>query len=337
MKRADDPSAASRTLEWPHGRAELQRLGAMLAPVSFRAPNRPDFAPLQVAPWADEPGNGALPGLLRRLRGEWPCVPFGRTDRPDGLPADWTALTPEDDFAHGHGAHHDWTWLPSDDPLELRLGIDYPLASPIRRLTRSVRALADAPALSLALEVEARHPCVLPIALHPVIRLDAGRVDLTVRARDGGLSYPVAAEPGASRLRTDTAFAALHSVPTADGGTLDLSRYPLPVDTEELLLLRSVETPVTARFVDRGWSLQLDWDHAALPDMMLWVSHRGRRHAPWNGRHWALGLEPVNGLFDLGRVARPPQSHPLAPRRGVALAPASVWRLRAELRASPCP
>jgi len=322
-----------RTLRWRHGQAELQRLGGMLAPVVFKADGARDFAPLQVAPWADEPGAEALPGILRRLRGEWPCVPFGRCDRPAGLPDGWTPRTPPDDWGHGYASHHDWQWIDTDDPLALALQIDPP--APLRRLTRRVRALADAPALEVTLDIEVQQACTLPVALHPTLRLDAGPVQLHLPAQRGGLTYPVPAEPGISRLAPDRSFADLAAVPLADGGTLDLSRYPLPFDTEELLQLRSLEGPVELHYLDAGWSLQIDWDHALLPDLMLWVSHRGRRHAPWNGRHLALGVEPVNGLFDLGRVSAAPAAHPLAQRHGLSLVPGQPLRIGYRLAARP--
>lgn len=329
---ADD---ASRSLLWAHGAAEVQRLGAMLAPIVFRAAGHADFAPMQIAPWAAEPGNEHWPGLLRRLRGEWPCVPFGRTDRPDDLPAGWGARTPDDEHAHGYGSHHDWHWLAADDASALKLAIDYPEASPVRRLERMVRAVPGEAALEITLAVEVRRPCRLPIALHPTLRLDAGRVELQMGHAEAICSYPVPAERRVSRLAPDRSFASLAAAPLAEGGSVDLSRYPLPFDTEELLQVQAVDGPVVARFVDLGWALQLDWDRALLPDLMLWVSHRGRRHPPWNGRHLALGLEPVNGPFDLGRVAEPPAGHPLASRRGIALTPDAPWRLRYSLRASP--
>lgn len=311
-----------RVIAWPHGRAELQRLGGMLAPVRFVAPGHAPFEPLQVAPWADEPqpaGQPPLPGILRRLRGEWPCVPFGRSDRPAGLPPGWTSIDAGDGWGHGYASHHDWRWLAGDDPLSLRLQIDLPADSPIARLTRSVRAMPDAPRLEVRLQIEARHACTLPVALHPTLRLDAGRVALSL-AHDGpGFTYPVQAEPS-SRLQADARFERLSAVPLAAGGSVDLSRYPQSVDSEELLQLTAVRGPVQAHYLDRGWTLTLDWDHAALPDLMLWVSHRGRPMPPWNGRHWALGLEPVHGGFDLGRVAAPPADHPLADRQGLRLA-----------------
>lgn len=327
------PSDPTRTLRWAHGRAELQRLGGMLAPVVFRSPGAADFAPLQVAPWADEPGADALPGILRRLRGEWPCVPFGRCDRPGGMPQGWSERKPHDDWGHGFASHHDWQWTTTDEPLSLALQIDPP--APLRRLTRTVRAQADAPALEVTLEIEVSEPCTLPVALHPTLRLDAGAVRLHLPAHQGGVTYPVPAEPGISRLAPDRSFDRLEAVPLAAGGTLDLSRFPLPVDTEELLQLREPGGPVVLHYLDAGWALEIDWDHAPLPDLMLWVSHRGRRHAPWNGRHLALGVEPVNGLFDLGRVATAPAVHPLAGRRGLPLVPGEPLRIHYRLAARP--
>jgi hypothetical protein len=324
---ASDPT---RTLHWPHGRVELQRLGGMLAPVVFHADGARDFSPLQVAPWADEPGADVLPGILRRLRGEWPCVPFGRSDRPD-LPPGWGERSPGDPWGHGFAAHHDWQWIATDDPLTLALQIDPP--APLRRLTRTVRALADAPALEITLDIEVQQACTLPVALHPTLRLDAGAVRLQLPAHRGGVTYPAPAEPGISRLAPDRSFADLAAVPRSDGGTLDLTNFPLPIDTEELLQLRAPDGPVVLHYLDAGWTLQIDWDHALLPDLMLWVSHRGRRHAPWNGRHLALGVEPVNGLFDLGRVATAPIGHPLAGRHGPSLVPGAPLRIRYRLAA----
>ncbi len=36
------------------------------------------------------------------------------------------------------------------------------------------------------------------------------------------------------------------------------------------------------------------------PSCLLWLSNRGRTAYPWNGRHLAIGIEPVCAPFDLG-------------------------------------
>jgi hypothetical protein len=329
------PSPEARTLDWTHGRLTLNRLGAMLAPVVFTAPGQPDFSPMQVAPWQHEAEAAHLTGLMRGLRGDWPCVPFGRTDRPVGLPPDWAPRTPHDDWGHGHSAHHDWDWLPEDDPQTLALSITLPATDPIRRLTRTVRAQADSTTVELTLQIEARTPCTLPVALHPTLRLDVGHVALTVPHRGPGLTYPVPAEPGRSRLAPDRRFERLDAVPTLDGADADLTRFPQPADSEELLQLMALDGPVEVQYRDLGWALTLDWDRGRLPDVMLWVSHRGRLAPPWSGRHLALGVEPVCGAFDLGRVASPPANHPLAGRPGLALHPDTPLVLHSRLSARP--
>lgn len=328
------PDDTSRTLSWDGGRAELQRLGAMLGPVWFSADGHPDFAPLQIAPWHAEPGAAALPGILRRLRGDWPCVPFGRTDRPVGLADDWAARDPGDAHGHGFAANHEWTWVDTEDPAMLALAIEPP-AGPVKRLTRVVQAESYARSLLMTLLIEVHEDCTVPVALHPTLRLDLGSVRLALPDHEGGVTYPVPAEPGVSLLAPDTAFERLDQVPRADGSTLDLTRFPLPADTEELLQLRAVDGPVSLHYVDAGWTLKLDWDHRVLPDLMLWVSHRGRAYPPWNGRHLALGIEPVRAAFDLGRVAAPPPDHPLAAMCGLPLRADEPFMIRYRLSADP--
>lgn len=333
MRRMPIPiDDAVRTLTWAHGRVEVQRLGAMVGPVVFRAPGRVDFAPMHVAPWAGEPGTDELPAILRRLRGEWPCVPFGRVDPVADLPPGWTALRPGDEWGHGYGSHHAWSWVPTDDPLALCLSLPYPPGSAVHRLTRTISAVADSPALDISLRVEVRRRCRLPVALHPTVRLDLGSLALRVPHRGECLSYPVCTHPDVSRLQLDARFASLSRAPTAEGREIDLSRYPQAVDSEELVQVLDVTGPVELDYLEQGWTLELAWDLASLPDVMLWVSHRGRHHAPWNGRHLALGVEPLNSVFDLARVAAPPRDHPLAARGGVALDPAHPWVTRYSLR-----
>jgi hypothetical protein len=67
------------------------------------------------------------------------------------------------------------------------------------------------------------------------------------------------------------------------------------------------------------------------------VSNGGRIHFPWMSSHLALGAEPVNSLFDLGRVATAPADHPLADRLGIAIAPDAPWETRYRIAAWPQP
>ena len=64
----------------------------MLAPLAFLLPNGRQVSPMHVAPWAEEPVAATLPGILQRLRGDWPCVPFGYAVDDPTAPPEWARL-----------------------------------------------------------------------------------------------------------------------------------------------------------------------------------------------------------------------------------------------------
>jgi hypothetical protein len=325
-------------LDWAHGRAEVQALGGMLGPLHFRLDAERDLQVMHVAPWAGTTDSLALPGILRRLRGEWPCVPFGRTDLPDDLPPGWAALVPDDGWPHGYSANHRWSCEYASSE-RVSLAIDYPDASPVARLERHVRAVPDAPALDIDLVIWPRRSLRLPAGLHPTFRLPvpSGRVRLELGGHDGIFSYPSRSAGAISRLRPDCRSDSLETMAGFDG-TIDLSRLPLDQDGEELVQVRALRSdadapPLGLHYLDYDARVGLWWDTRQLPDLMLWLSNRGRPEFPWEGRHVALGAEPVNSVFDLGRVARPPAGHPLADRLGITLQAGQAWRTRYRIAA----
>jgi hypothetical protein len=330
--------ATSWTLEWDGGRAEVQALGAMLGPLEFRLDDGRALQVMHVAPWAGSAGTPDLPGILRRLRGEWPCIPFGRTDLPPDLPPGWEALVPDDAWPHGYGANHAWT-CDHADAHRLSLSIDYPLDAAVARLERHLHTVPGAAAIDIELVVHPRRTVDLPAGLHPTFRLQpdgqaaaSRRVQVELGAHEGIFSYPSRSAGAISRLLPDSRAEALRAMP-ADGGPLDLSCLPLETATEALLQVRAprqgaATAPFSLHYLDEDARVGLWWDTCQFRDLMLWVSNRGRPEFPWDGRHVALGAEPVNSVFDLGRVARPPAGHPLADRLGIALQAGQTWRTR---------
>ncbi|MRW89741.1 hypothetical protein GJ699_07075 [Duganella sp. FT80W] len=325
-------------LDWAHGSAEVQALGGMLGPLHFRLDAERDLQVMHVAPWAGTTDSLGLPGVLRRLRGEWPCVPFGRTDLPPDLPPGWTSLAPEDDWSHGYSSNHRWS-CEHASAERLCLAIDYPDDSPVARIERHLRVVPDAPALDMELVILPRRSLRLPAGLHPTFRLPhpSGRVQLELGRHDGIYSYPSRSAGAISRLRPDVrserldALAGLH-------GALDLSHLPLSEAGEELLQVRALAAapdaaPFSLHYLDYGARVGMWWDTSQFPDLMLWFSNRGRPEFPWQGRHVALGAEPLNSVFDLSRVARPPAGHPLADRLGIVLRAGQPWRTRYRIAA----
>ena len=288
-------------IAWAHGMASVQALGGMLGPVTFLLPDGRQVSPLHVAPWFDDPSRTAQPPILQELRGEWPCVPFG-TDAPRALPEGWSATGDTFDGAdipHGHSSNAEWVFTETA-PDRLTLTCDYPTAHPIRRLTRTIAADPKAPALDITLTVEARRPCRLPIGLHPTLRLPTnGTARLEPPTFREGRVFPLDVEPGQGLLQSEATFQDRASIPGRTGNSLSLAHLPLTESTEELVQLCGVSGGFRLHHPD-GWHVTLDWDTQHFPSLLLWVSNRGRAYAPWNSRHVALGVEPVNAAFDLG-------------------------------------
>lgn len=293
-----------RAAATPNVAFAIQRLGAQLGPAVFVLSDGRQVSPLHVAPWADDAGAEALPGILRSLRGEWPCVPYGYGTATDAdTPARWAdVIAPPEpgEDVHGHASNTDWRWEDAPDGA-LALSIAYPAAHPVERLTRSVRAVPGLAALDFTLTIATRADCLLPLGLHFTFALPApARIEPgTYRA---GRTFPGTVEPGASFFAIDRDFPDLHAVPSREGGTHDATAVPLPGRIEELLQLDDSDGTMALAVPDRGYRARISWDAGLLPSVNLWYSNRGRTAFPWNGRHLALGIEPICSPFGLSPV-----------------------------------
>jgi hypothetical protein len=303
------PDDAYRGLGWKHGALTVQRHAAMLAPITFLLPNGRQVSPMHVAPWAEEPIAAEQPGILQRLRGEWPCVPFGYAVTDQTAPAEWARLNgpsePGEEI-HGHSSNHPWNWEEGDG-ASLKLSIDYPAGSAVKRLVRTITPDPSAPAVDIELCIEIKDACRLPLGLHPTFRLptEASAARLEPAAFAEGRTYPGTVEPSAPLFAIDRQFASLTAVPGRDGRGIDASRLPFVDHTEELLQLNGIDGAVALANGTDGYRVRLTWQKEHFPSLLLWISNRGRKGPPWSGRHLALGMEPVCSPFGLGpAVAR---------------------------------
>jgi len=292
-----------RALAWDFGCLGAQRLGAMLGPVSFVLPDGKQCAPLHVAPWTFEPEARVLPGVLRRLRGEWPCAHFG-LDATRALSPGWSATGetfPGADVPHGPASNEEWRWIDAADG-SLALRLDYPDGHPVRFVERTITPDPKAPAIDFEFRVHARRACRLPLGLHPTFRLpdEVGALNLEPGAFGHVRSYPGTQEPGAALFAEDARFARLEAAPLRAGGTIDATSLPFEGAFEDLLQLVAAEGTMALRYRREGFRATLTWNAAHFPSLLLWFSNRGRRYYPWSGRNLCLGVEPVCSAFDLG-------------------------------------
>lgn len=288
----------SWSIAWSHGHGQVQALGGMLGPVHFKiAPDR-HVQPFAIFPWADEiapADEPALEGLLKRGRGEWPCVPFGMP--PESKALDWHHPI--------HGASANAHWVRMDDSKDsafIKLRFDHDAASPLDFLERDIRGVQGQAEIHCRLTVHAKRECQLPLGLHPVLKLPTtpGMLRLLPGRFQFARSYPKEVEVGADIVQSNQSFQDLSVAPGRNGSSLNLLNYPLSESTESLIQLCGTQGQMAAINEEEHYQFELLWDAQVLPSCLLWISNGGRQHWPWNGRHFALGMEPICAYFDLG-------------------------------------
>jgi hypothetical protein len=328
-------------MAWPYGVVSVESLGGMLGPTLFVLADGRQIAPFQIAPWAGERGTERLPGILQRLRGEWPCVPFGSDgDRPasPGWPASNAASTVDPD-PHGFGSNHSWT-VETPGASALTLSIAYPEAHPVALLERRITPDSAAPALDFELAITARRDCDLPIGLHPVFRLPqaTGGLRIEVEGQIGAMTYPGDADVS-SIFAPGRYLDNWQAVPLRDGTVLDPSRVPLPHRTEDLLQLLKAPGRVSLWNAVEGYRAILTWNAEHFPSLMFWFSNYGRQAPPWSGRHLALGVEPICAALDLGQQIsaqpNPVSARGVATTRHFSAGERFVTRYRIEVESAP--
>ncbi|MEY1554588.1 hypothetical protein AB3Y40_03045 [Yoonia sp. R2331] len=311
------------TFDWGSIRGEVAARGGMLGPVWFTLSDGRKVQPFAVAPWADDPPEkrDTLPPILQRLRGEFPCVPFGVATARTDLPPHWMdgldpTIPPADDFAHGYSANHCWH-LVEQTSTAITIAIDYPEDHVVRRLTRCI-SRGTGEQIKLDLHIEMHRDAALPIGLHPIFALpgQAGAAQLSIPSLTRVRTFPVPVDD-ASQCMPDTTTDTLTQIQTKDGSGADVTRLPLAIQTEELLAVSLTEGDVRLSDLQNRFAVDLSWDIATFPQCLLWLSNRGRKAYPWSGRFCAIGIEPVAAAFDLG-VAHSANSDAPLPRSGIA-------------------
>jgi hypothetical protein len=294
--------------------AAVSQLGGHLAPVRFQLPHGA-VEPFSVAPWAEEKLAASDPAVLRALRGDFFCAPFGGSDKPfrgEKLPI------------HGEPANSAWkfeslvknkqeTVLHLSLPTKVRKG----RAEKFVRLRQGQTALYCRHVLSdMAGPMTYGHHAMLKFPDAP----GSGLISTSpiAYAQVSTLPFENPALGGYQSLKPGAAFTRLDQVPALDGSLADLSSYPARRGFEDLVMIAHQAAEDFAWTAVSFPKQRYVWfalkDPRVLSSTVFWISNAGRHYAPWNGRHFSvMGLEDVTSLFHYG-IAASVQANPFSER-----------------------
>lgn len=286
-------------IETAHGRGTVYPTAALFTDIEFRLPSGRWVRPMATAPWG-EALDPAIPGHLRRLGGEFFCLPFGGGGTVRDPAPGWESLTTvaSNEPMHGPAANADWQIL-AQDRHSVRLGLDLPEHFIVSRIERHISLRPDLPAARATVTLEIRRDGRVPVAFHPILRLPENPSPVALSASfKQGFTYPAVIEPDRMACEPGQKFDNLEHVPKRRGGTVDLSRLPLGPRVDDVVLLAGMNGPLRASFSDDGYELTVDWPRDLLPHCLVWIHDRGIDVPPWNGTYRGVGIEPLAAAFD---------------------------------------
>jgi hypothetical protein len=275
----------------------VTQTGGHVGPVTFQVGDK-RIQPYSVAPWAEEKTDSSLPPMLKALRGDFFCLPFGGNTAP---------FRGERHPAHGETANNRWT-LESASAGDLHLS----LRTKIRRgRVDKFISLREGHTAVYQRHVISGISGPMNPGHHAMLKFPdatgAGNISTSRFMRGDVVPVPVEnpADRGYSCLKTGGTFRSLEKVPLQDGGWTDLSVYPARRGFEDIVMLTAdARLPfawTAVVFPHEGYVWFALKDPRVLRQTIFWLSNGGRHYPPWNGRHVnVLGLEEVTSCFHYG-------------------------------------
>lgn len=259
--------------------------GGHLAPVRFKLKHR-WVEPLSLPPWRPDEVDGDTPPLLKYLRGDFFCLPFGPV---------------KDGDYHGECANQRWVLQDHRiDKLHLRLASKRPAYEVDKHLhlVRGQRAIYQE---HIVKDLQGTYNYGHHAIFH--IPEDEGTIRISTspfqfgQVKPDQFSDPASGEYGI--LKTGGIFDSLDKVPLATGGSTSLQEFPAREGYEDLAMITSEPCQLAwTAFTAKGYLWLTLKDPKTLPSTLFWISNGGRHGAPWQGRHRRrIALEEVCSYF----------------------------------------
>jgi hypothetical protein len=300
----------------PRIEAFVTQMGGQLGPVVFDRQGK-RITPFSIAPWAREKLDPDTPPIIRALRGDFFCLPFGGNGTP---------FRNERHPIHGETANAMWTFA-SLGESDGRTTLQLRLKTRIRR--GSVEKLIVLPHDHDA--IYQRHIIrdmtgPMDFGHHAMLRFpdeEGSGVISTSRFVYGQVFDEPFERPeqrGYQMLESGARFTSLARVPTITRKPADLTLYPARRGFEDLVMIVADEklpfawTAVT--FAKERYAWFALKNPRVLSSTIFWISNGGRHYAPWSGRHVnVMGIEDVTANFHKG-LAESAQANALS-RQGI--------------------
>ena len=295
--------------------AFVTETGGHLGPVTCERKQR-KLQPYSVAPWAQERTDPTLPPILKALRGDFFCLPFGGNATPFGR---------EKYPVHGETANARWQFR-SLETLAGRTCLHLSLTTKVRpgRVDKRVWLLEGQNAVYSQHVVSGMNG-PMNLGHHAMLKFPAapGSGLISTNRFVYGQVFPGAFEQpeqgGYSWLKPGAEFKSLAKVPTISGETADLTCFPARRGFEDLVMVVSdanVRFGWTAVAVPQeGYAWFALKDPRVLRETVFWISNGGRHYPPWSSRHVnVMGLEEVTSYFHYG-LAESARQNPVS-RKG---------------------
>ena len=284
----------------PRIEAYVAEAGGHLGPVTFDRKGR-KIMPYAIAPWAKEKIGRENPQIIRTLRGDFFCLPFGGNTTP------WRG---EKHPVHGETANAKWSVVSSgktdDGMTELNLRLKTRIRPGV--VDKQILLAGDHDAVYQR-HIISEMSGPMSMGHHAMLHFpDEGGVISTSPFTLGQVYTEPVERPenrGYSILKPGAIFDTLEKVPTITGEITDLSRYPARRGYEDLItLVADTNVPfawTAVTFPKQRFAWFALKDPTVLRQTIFWISNGGRHYAPWSGRFVnVMGLEEVTSYFHGG-------------------------------------
>lgn len=252
--------------------------------------------PMHVAPWANEELDDSVPSILKNLRCDFFCAPFGASD-----------FLQDEIRAHGTSANDSWELIKkSDQSVKLELTKKISGAS----LTKEITIIENETV------IYQKHTFVggsgkIPIGHHAMLKIPT-KAFISFSDFIYGGTPPQIVEPnpdlGRSILKYPQKFSDLSTVERFDNEKINISTYPFDQNHEDLFMVISKkQIPFCWSAVscpDAGWLWYSIKNINILPNTVVWLSNGGRYYPPFSSRHKnVIGVEETCSFYHLGHKA----------------------------------